>query len=113
MNKRSDLQRLEHILEHILKIENSLPSSQTDFLGNEDKKAVLFAYMAVIGEAASRLTKELRQCYPEVHWQSAISLRNILVHDYSRVDYSILWDTAKEDLPVLKKQIQKILEEIS
>ena len=37
----------------------------------------------------------------------------LLVHDYVKIDYKELWQTAKNDLPVLKKQIQKILEDIS
>lgn len=55
----------------------------------------------------------MRDKYPEVSWKNAVGLRNILVHDYVRVDYEVLWETAMNDLPVLKKQIQKILEDIS
>ena len=46
-------------------------------------------------------------------WKRSVAMRNVLIHNYMAVDYSIVWDTAMDDLPVLKKQIQKILEDIS
>jgi len=36
-------------------------------------------------------------------------MRNIIVHDYSGVDYLTIWETLKKDLPELKRQIKKIL----
>ncbi|MDD2480136.1 MAG: DUF86 domain-containing protein [Victivallaceae bacterium] len=108
----SDLERLDHILNSISKIEKSLLVTYEEYLDSDDKKAALFAHTAIIGEAASKLSKELRQQYPDVPWKSAVSLRNILVHDYIRVDYTILWDTAKHDLPLLKQQIQRILDNL-
>lgn len=108
----SDLERLNHILESIKKIEESLVVTYEEYLSNDDKKAALFAHTAIIGEATSKLSKELRQQYADVPWKSAVSLRNILVHDYIRVDYTILWDTAKHNLPPLKQKIKKILNDM-
>ena len=109
----SDAERLNHILERIGEIDESLNVSFEEYSGNKDKQAALFAHLVIIGEAAGRLSRELRDKYPEVSWKNAVGLRNILVHDYVRVDYEVLWETAMNDLPVLKKQIQRILEDIS
>ena len=110
----SNTERLKHILERIVEINTSLRGiSFEEYSMNKDKQAALFANLVIIGEAAGRLTKELRDAHPEVSWKNAVGLRNILVHDYVRIDYEVLWETAKDDLPVLKKQIQKILEDIS
>lgn len=108
-----DINRLEHILRGIARVEETLNISYEDFIDNQDKKDILFANFAMIGEAAARISDELRKANPEVSWKRAIAMRNILVHNYMAVDYSIIWDTAKNDLPGLKKQIGKILEEIS
>ncbi len=111
---KADINRLEHILLGITRIETSFASiTYEGFLANQDKKDVMFANFAMIGEAATRISEEFRKSHPEVSWKRAIALRNILVHNYMAVDYSILWDTAMDDLPVLKKQVQKILEDIS
>jgi len=65
--------------------------------------------LEIIGEAANRLPKTLCKKYPEVPWPKIISMRNIIVHDYSAIDYLTVWQTLKESLPELKPQIQKIL----
>ena len=33
-------------------------------------------------------------------------MRHVLVHDYYQIDFDILWDVIKKDLPVLKVQIE-------
>nr|WP_288610277.1 HepT-like ribonuclease domain-containing protein [uncultured Victivallis sp.] len=87
--------------------------TRREFICNQDKKDIVFANFAMIGEAAARISDDLRKAHPDVSWKRSIAMRNVLVHNYMAVDYSIVWDTAMDDLPVLKKQIQKILEEIS
>lgn len=39
-------------------------------------------------------------------------MRDIIVHEYFDVDLAVVWDTIKNDIPILKKQIQEILEEL-
>lgn len=36
-------------------------------------------------------------------------MRHVLVHDYFRVNYEIVWGVVEVDLPPLKSQIQIIL----
>jgi uncharacterized protein with HEPN domain len=36
-------------------------------------------------------------------------MRNRLVHDYLSVDPTLLWDTVQNDLPAIKKWLQKML----
>mgnify|MGYP001163233411 FL=1 len=50
--------------------------------------------------------------YSEVNWSEAIGMRNILVHDYFAVNLDVLWDTIKNNIPVFKRQIVKILQEL-
>jgi uncharacterized protein with HEPN domain len=38
-------------------------------------------------------------------------MRNILIHQYFRVDTRVVWHTAKKSLPKLKKQLIKIFKE--
>jgi len=38
-------------------------------------------------------------------------MRNVLIHEYFRVDLNLVWGVIKKELPKFKKQIQKILDE--
>lgn len=40
-----------------------------------------------------------------------ISMRNKVIHEYAGVDVSIVWQTARYDLPALKKKVARILKE--
>lgn len=64
----------------------------------------------IIGEAASHLDAQWRALHPEVDWQQVIGMRNRLVHAYAEVDLLIVWGTARNDLPVLERQLREILQ---
>jgi uncharacterized protein with HEPN domain len=51
----------------------------------------------------------IRTAYPLVPWQDIVAFRNIAVHAYFSVDWTIVWNAATVDVPALKKQIEAIL----
>jgi len=53
----------------------------------------------IIGEAASRLSPQMRATAPAVPWGRIVSMRNRLVHAYFNIDHDILWSTATEEVP--------------
>ena len=66
-------------------------------------------HLMIIGEAASKMSDETRQNYPDIPWVGTIDVRNIITHEYFRVDLNIIWQIIINDLPSLKQQIQEIL----
>jgi uncharacterized protein with HEPN domain len=66
--------------------------------------------LAVIGEASARLSAELKVRHPEVAWAEIIAFRNILVHAYFGIDWSVVWLAASTEVSVLRMQIAAILE---
>jgi uncharacterized protein with HEPN domain len=62
----------------------------------------------IIGEASYKLTNEFRAQHPEIEWRDIISMRHILVHGYYQTSDSVVWNTVKNYLPTLQKQIQTI-----
>ena len=62
-----------------------------------------------IGEAANRVTPELKTRHSRIPWKDIISMRNYLVHAYSEIDLDVLRGTAIEDLPPLISQLEAIL----
>ncbi len=67
--------------------------------------------LAIIGEAANRVSKETRDAHPELPWQRIIAQRNILVHVYDEIDVDLLW-RAVDGLPLLQGRLRAILEEL-
>jgi uncharacterized protein with HEPN domain len=47
---------------------------------------------------------------PELLWRLMGDLRNIVAHEYFRVDPEIVWDTLKNNLPELVDPLKHILE---
>ncbi|MEK7189067.1 MAG: HepT-like ribonuclease domain-containing protein, partial [Patescibacteria group bacterium] len=65
----------------------------------------------IIGEASNNLSEEIRQKSPDVNWPDVIGMRNNLIHEYFGIDIETIWDTIKNDLPVFRKQVTRLLEE--
>lgn len=63
----------------------------------------------VIGEAASRLSPELRKAHPEVPWQDMIGMRNRLIHAYFDIDLDLIWQTVNQELPEIIPLLESIL----
>jgi uncharacterized protein with HEPN domain len=82
-----------------------------EFEQNEMMNSAVLQKLMVIGEAVARLPKEFTQRFPEIPWVDIIGFRNIAVHEYFAIRWDIVWVAATEEVPVLKEQIKKILEE--
>src|SRR3990172_7498018 len=80
----------------------------------EDKKTIYSVVRAIeiIGEATKNIPEQIKKKYPEVPWKKMAGMRDRLVHEYFGVDLEILWGTAKEDVPVLKTPVSKVLEDM-
>ncbi len=105
---RSDLERLFDVLEAIKKIEQHYTQKiiETDELAQYG----LLHLLQIIGEATNQLSKELKEKYPQVSWREIIGLRNFVVHQYFQVDWEIISNIIQKELPVLKLQIQSIID---
>ena len=66
----------------------------------------------VIGEATKRLSTEFREKYSEVPWRRIAGLRDVLIHDYLRIDLEEVWGIIQDYLPELKVKIQIIIQDI-
>ena|SRR5437763_1087895 len=84
----------------------SLPDYQTDDL----LRAAVERLFIVIGEALSRLEKVDSALVNQISdYRKIIGFRNVLVHGYEIIDDPIVWETIQQHLPILKKQVEKLL----
>ena len=65
----------------------------------------------VVGEAAYMLTKAFKREHPEIPWKTVQGMRHVLVHDYANIVSETLYDTAVNDIPVLRRQVAQYLAE--
>ena len=63
----------------------------------------------IIGEAARNISDEFRENHSKLPWGKMTGIRNKIIHEYFNINYAIVWDTVKDDLPLLKRSIKKIL----
>jgi len=71
-------------------------------------RAVAFEF-TTIGEAAHAIPVEVQERYQEVPWGKMQGIRNVLVHEYFRLDEEILWKASQEDIPLLIAALEKIM----
>jgi|SRR5882672_1005386 len=79
------------------------------FLRDRVRRRALERMLELIGEAARRITPECQAAHPEIQWRRIIGQRNILAHEYGRIDPKLLYQTAREEVPSLIAALERIL----
>jgi uncharacterized protein with HEPN domain len=107
-----ELVYLRHILDAINTVEEYLQGvDEKKFKGTRLLQDGAIRQIEIIGEAVRHISKDIRKTYPKIPWQDVAGMRDKLIHGYFGVDIEKVWDTAQEDLPVLKQQVMGILKD--
>jgi len=110
--KKADAVYLKHVRDAISRIEEYTKAvGYDDFIKNSLVQDGVIRQLEIIGEAAKRLSTELKNKYPHIPWKDVAGMRDKLIHDYFGVDIDAVWDTVKKDIPILKKEVKRILGE--
>lgn len=111
MNGKNDLVFIEYILNSIRAIEDfSKGLTKEELSINRLKQSAIIREIEVIGEAARNMSENTKKRHKEIKWKDIIGTRDKMIHHYFGVDLEIVWGIVKEDLHVLKKQLEKIKE---
>ena len=107
----SQVEFLQHILDEcVYLITESENTSFEDFIKNGRLTRAVCRSLEIIGEASSKVHPDLKAKYPFVSWREMSDIRNKIIHHYFGVDYDIVWDTVKTNIPVLKEGVEVIIE---
>ena len=103
-------------LRHILSSVNIILDNKDRFNLEkiESDPIVFFGFvkqLEIIGEAVYMLSKEFRNQHKDVEWDVIEGMRHVLVHGYYQIRPTQLWNTIQQDIPVLKPQIESLLDE--
>ena len=109
--RKDDLIRLRHMLDAAREVLSFSQNETRDSLDIERMLTLsIVKDLEIIGEAASKVTKECREELPQIPWQNIVSMRNRLIHAYFDINLDIVWTTVIEDLPPLISELEKIVE---
>jgi uncharacterized protein with HEPN domain len=110
MSQHSDLIRLRHMLDHAREARDlARTRSREDLDLDRLLNLSLVRLLEIVGEAAARVSPEAQGRLQGVPWADIVGLRNRVIHGYDRVDFDVLWDTVRFDLPPLIAALESFL----
>ena len=65
----------------------------------------------IIGEATNNLPDEVKDRHSEIPWRKMYGIRNVVSHEYFGIDYEMIWEIAKKNLPNNIREIERIIDE--
>ena len=109
--KPEDLIRIRHMLDAINEALAFTKGKNRDDL-DKDRMLTLaiIKELEIIGEAASKLTPELKSMQSNIPWLDIVGMRNRLTHGYFDIDLDRVWDTVLEDLEPLCASLEKMVD---
>jgi uncharacterized protein with HEPN domain len=84
-----------------------------DFTADVKTQSAVLYQIAIIGEAAKRLSPEFRAQYSTLDWRAMAGMRDKLIHDYGNVDTKRVWLTVQGNIPQLLSELSPLLPERS
>lgn len=101
---------IEDILENIKIAENFIKHISFEKFSKDKKTAyAVVRCIEIIGEATKHIPNSIRKKYPKIPWKRMAGMRDKLVHEYFGVVLKVVWKTVKEEMPIIKPLIKKIL----
>jgi uncharacterized protein with HEPN domain len=64
----------------------------------------------IIGEASKNIPIDIQKRYPEIPWRKMYGLRNLIAYEYFGIDYEMIWEIARNNLPKNLADLSKIIE---
>jgi len=105
---RSDEERFGDILHAIERCQDYEQYLRSDDFGSMAYDAVL-RNLGVIGEAVRALPAQTRDAMPDIPWASIAGLRNIVVHEYFRVNPDLILDIVNHELAPLAQRLRSFV----
>jgi uncharacterized protein with HEPN domain len=108
---RDDRLYLSNIKECIERIESYTFDGKETFLQTIIIQDAVIRNFEIIREATKRLSTELKAAYQDVPWQQVAGFRDVLIHDYLKVNLNRVWGVIEQNLPELKAIVEAILQD--
>ena len=80
-----------------------------DYFNNRLLQLAVERELEIIGEAARKVSDALRNAHPEIPWSAIISQRNILAHEYGKIDHQKIWMVVEKNIPELISSLDMLI----
>jgi len=108
--RKDDLIRILHMLDAAREAVSFTKCRRREDLDSDRMLALsLVKSIEMVGEAASKATKDCKESHPEIPWTNIVAMRNRLINAYFDIDLDRVWDTIRDDLPSLITDLEKII----
>lgn len=111
-NRNVDI--LLHIVDYCNEINSTIKRFGNDY-GTFSKDSVYQNAVALcvlqIGELTTHFTEDFKNTYNKMPWNQIKALRNVVAHNYGKIDKEILWETILNDIPQLQEYCEEIVKQ--
>ena len=107
-----DAQRIEHMLGFVRRGLEILDGVNLEtYLSSLGLQEQVEVNMIHLGEAAARVSDEIKDAHPEIPWREMVGMRNVLTHEYFRVKPAVLFETIVAHFKLLESQLDELQDE--
>jgi uncharacterized protein with HEPN domain len=112
--KRRDKDFLNDIQEAMERISFYIKGlTYPEFLEDKKTQDAVVRNFEIIGEASKNIASIFKSEHPDVPWKKLAGLRDKLIHFYFGIDFKIVWNIARKEIPALRRQIKLIIKDKS
>ena len=107
---RDVLDYLEDILENALAACEFADGLTADAFAAD--RRTLYAVMRaleIVGEAAKRIPEAVRERHSDIDWRGMAGLRDVIIHQYDRIDPSVPFHIATAQLPAMIDRLRELI----
>ncbi|MDE1190633.1 MAG: DUF86 domain-containing protein [Arachidicoccus sp.] len=108
-NDEANIEDCLYAINHIEEYTKNI-LSYDELLGDSKTYDAVLMNFVVIAEACNRISTELQKEFSEINWNGVRRFRNYIAHDYFGVDIEVVWQSLTKELPKLKIELQKVLD---
>ncbi len=106
---KDDRLYMHHMLERCRRITRYIGPGREAFMASEELQDAVIRNVEVIGEAAKRVSAEVRSSLAQLDWKAICGMRDVLIHDYIGVDLDEVWNVASSRIPELQAALEQFL----
>ena len=106
-NIKGDKYYIEKVIENIdVIIEYTSNKTYDEFISNGFLiDATMFRLVQMV-ENLNQISEEYKNQHSKIAWKQIIGLRNKIVHEYGKTDYTVVYEIISSDIYLLKEELK-------